>query len=221
MSLNFMPGCQENRPVSATLPRRGDDVLELRERWEARAEDPLAGVGSPTRPPSSDISTTVRIFCASRRSSDARTNEAVDESPPAKRRAWSTVVSPFELVDGGDVDVAGDGHLRPHGRNVNHIAGEQGRVLGHVAEYQQIVQIEVADRLPIAPELNVAKGTLNGGSTGGKQRGDQGAERTQGVGPGTTGLTYDEHLDRPQLAHFNIQVEALIDVADERREYVA
>ncbi len=72
----------------------------------------------------------------------------------------------------------------------------------------------MTDGLPIAPELNVAERALNGGATGGKQRGDQRAERTQGVGSRATGLADDEHLDRAQLAHFHIKIEALVDVAD-------
>ena len=52
------------------------------------------------------------------------------------------------------------------------------------------------------------------GPPGGKQRRHQRAQRTEGVGPRATSLTYDEHLDRSQLAHLYIQIEALIDVSD-------
>ena len=72
----------------------------------------------------------------------------------------------------------------------------------------------MGDGLPITPKLNVAERALDGGAAGGKQRGDQGAERTQGIGSGAASLAYDKHLDRPQLPHFNIKIEALVNVAD-------
>ena len=112
------------------------------------------------------------------------------------------------------MDVAGDGHLRPTGRNIYHVSGKQGGVLGHVAQYQQVVEIEVGDGLPIAPELNVAEGALNGRAAGGKQRGDQRAERTEGISSRTTGLADDEHLNRPKLPHFHIKIEALVNMAE-------
>ncbi len=75
-------------------------------------------------------------------------------------------------------------------------------------------KIEVGDGLPVPPELNVAERALNGGAAGGKQRGHQGAERTEGVGAGATRLAHDKHLNRPQLAHLHIKIEALVNVAD-------
>ena len=112
------------------------------------------------------------------------------------------------------MDVAGDGHLCPDRGDVNHVAGKQWASLDISPKYQQIVQIEVTDGLPIAPQLNVAERPLDGGATGGKQRGDQGAERTQGVGSRAARLAYDKHLDRAQLPHFDIEIEALVNMAD-------
>src|ERR1700677_2242442 len=37
----------------------------------------------------------------------------------------------FQLVDGGNVDLAGYTDLRSNGGDVNHVAGEQRRILGH------------------------------------------------------------------------------------------
>ena len=111
------------------------------------------------------------------------------------------------------MDVSGDGHLRSDRRDINHVTGRRERVLGHVTEYQQIIQIKVGDGLPIAAKLNVTERALHGGTARGKQGGDQGAERAQGVGPGATGLTYDEHLNRPKLAHFHIEIEAPVNRA--------
>src|SRR5271156_2875300 len=70
----------------------------------------------------------------------------------------------------------------------------------------------MGDGLPCTPELDVTQGTLYGGASGSKQRRHQRAQRTEGIGPRTTGLAYDEHLDRSQLAHLYIQIEAFIDV---------
>ncbi len=75
-------------------------------------------------------------------------------------------------------------------------------------------KIKVGNGLPIAAELNVAQRALDGGTTGGKQRGDQGAERAKGVGSWAAGLAYDKNLDRPQLPHLHIKIEALVNVAD-------
>ena len=68
--------------------------------------------------------------------------------------------------------------------------------------------------MPVAPELNVAERTLDGRPPGGKQGGDQRAERAQGVGSRPARLADDEYLDGAQLPHFHIEIEALIDVAD-------
>ena len=102
----------------------------------------------------------------------------------------------------------------PHGRDENHITGQQGGIFGHVAEYQQIVQIEMGNGLPITPQLNVAEGALDRGTAGGKQSGDQCTERAEGIGSGSPSLTYDENLDGAQLPHLDIQVKALVNAAD-------
>ena len=112
------------------------------------------------------------------------------------------------------MDIASHSDLRAHRRNIDHIAGKQGRILGHIAKNQQIVQIEMGDGLAISPELDVAQGALNGWSAGGKQSGDKGAERTQGVGAGAASLADDKDLNRTQLAHLDIEIETLVNVAD-------
>ena len=112
------------------------------------------------------------------------------------------------------MDLAGYRHLRSNRRDVNHVAGKQGSILGHVAEYQKVVQVKVGDGLPVPSQLNVTQRALDGGAPGGKQRGHQGAERTEGIGTGAAGLAHDKHLDRPQLPHLHLEIEAFVDMTD-------
>src|SRR5580698_8921367 len=118
----------------------------------------------------------------------------------------------FQLVNGGNMDLAGYTYLWSNGRDVNHVAGKQRSVLGHVAEYQQVVQVKVADGFPVPAQLNVTQRALDGGAAGGKQRCHQGAERAKGVSAGATGLAHDKHLDRPQLPHLHFEIEAFVDM---------
>src|SRR6202012_4602754 len=104
--------------------------------------------------------------------------------------------------------------LRSDWGNKNYVTRQQGDVLRHVAQEQEIVEIEVGYGLSAAPDLDVAQRTLDRRATGGKQSRHQSAERTQRVASRTAGLPHHKHLNRPQLAHLHIQAEALVNVGD-------
>ena len=130
-----MPG---KPPCFRNIPAQRDGVLELRGDWKHAQQ---VGLLQWSRQP-----------CALKRNIQniaglmlIQAFQRCPEQRGRRRKASSKLQGllhrggAFQLKDGGNADVAGDGHLGPNRRDVNHIAGEQRSVLGHVAEYQQIV----------------------------------------------------------------------------------
>ena len=111
------------------------------------------------------------------------------------------------LVDGRVVDASRKRNLGAHRRDENNVSGRKRHILGLIAMQQQIVQIEMNDRLARPLQFNVAQAALRQRSPRGEQRIQQGGKRADGVGSRTARLPHYEHLDRPQLAEIDAQVE--------------
>ena len=82
MSLNLMPGCQENRPGFGDIAAQRDGVLELRRDREHAQKIGSLQWGRQPGALEGNIHTVRSVLVQA--SSDARSNEAVEESPPAK-----------------------------------------------------------------------------------------------------------------------------------------
>src|ERR1035441_7678404 len=77
---------------------------------------------------------------------------------------------PFELVDAGLVHIAGDGHLGANVRDKDHIARQQPDIVGFIALFDQIVEIELDCGLSIAAQLNTAHASSCGWPPRGEER---------------------------------------------------
>ena len=65
----------------------------------------------------------------------------------------------FEFVDGRHIDLPSQRHLRPNGRDIDHVFRQQQNVFAFISLKQQIVEIEVGDHVFPALKLDVAHGT--------------------------------------------------------------
>ena len=103
----------------------------------------------------------------------------------------------LQLINCRDAHAAREGHLRPYGRDENHISREQRSIFRHISEQQQIVQVKMGDGLAVPPELYIAERSLNRWSSSGKQRRDQRAQGTKRVVARAAALAHHKNLDRP------------------------
>ena len=104
----------------------------------------------------------------------------------------------------------------PAGWNTTHVAGGKLQVLRLVALAQELVDVELGDRLAVAPQRDVAHRAVRARAARRDQRREQRRLARQRVDAGALRGPDDEDLDRAQLAERHAQVEVGEEPADLR-----
>ena len=133
--------------------------------------------------------------------------------PAGQRNYLVEALLSAQLIDRRRGHTAHHCDLRSHIGDEDHVARLQPDVFGLVPVQQQVVQVEVGDRLASALYLNVAQAALRKRPTRGKQGIQQRAQRSDRIAARLHRLADHEDLDRPQLSQVNIQVKVAIDAS--------